>query len=153
MLYSLQEGRFSTFLLFFYQKGYNMTTGKMWKVDENKYSIQFDNVHPKDKKIIKNILMGWNETGAGFHKDGSEILIFSRNIENEESLYKSLFAIPFPLVEEKKSGKILSIKTSASRKQKKSLTDPFSGAKVRKPRTCARCGNNGHDTRTCKNDI
>lgn len=120
-----------------------MTNAKVWKTEEQKYSVQFDNVKPKDRRTILSIFSSWKEVGSGFHKDGTEVFIFSKQYQEEESLFKFLKTIPFPLVSEGKSGKTKKVKTKCLTNNKKSAT-------IHKGRTCSKCGHEGHNSRTCK---
>ena len=123
-----------------------MANAKIWKTEEKKYSVQFDNVGPKERKTILTMFSTWREIGTGFHKDGTQVFIFSKQYSEEDSLRQFLKEIPFPVIEERKSGKIRRIKTKAP------LTPPEKRAKISKGRTCSLCGEKGHNSRTCKHD-
>lgn len=131
-----------------------MVTANLWKIENDTYSIQFNKVRPKEKKLIFKLLSDWKETASGFHSDGSELLIFSKKVMSNENIYKSLKELPFPLVEEKKSGELKSVKTQyKDTKTSKGLTMPKKSAKIGGGRTCSRCGNKGHNSRTCKDVV
>lgn len=131
-----------------------MVTANLWKIENNTYSIQFNKVNPKDKKVIFKLLNDWKETGIGFHKDGTELYIFSKTLLEEENIYNSLKHLPFPLTEEKKNGSIKTIKTKFKHtKRSTSLTKQEKSAKIKEGRSCSKCGRKGHNSRTCKNDI
>jgi hypothetical protein len=121
-----------------------MANAKIWKTEEKKYSVQFSNVEPKERKTILNMFSTWREVGTGFHSDGTQLFIFSKQYGEEQHLREFLKTIPFPLIEEGKSGKIKNIKTRAP------LTSSSKRAKIREGRTCSKCGIKGHNSRTCK---
>ena len=128
-----------------------MATASLWKVENNRYALQFNKVQPKERGVIFNFLKGWQETGSGFHRDGSEIFIFSKNLVEDEDIYRFLKDLPFPLQEEKKSGESKKVKTAFIReKPKQPLTNAKGSAKIKGKRICSRCGAAGHNTRTCK---
>lgn len=128
-----------------------MATATFWKVEDNKYTIQFSEVKPKEKSTIFNLLSEWNETGSGFHRDGTELFLFSKSLLENENIYKFVKSMPFPVTEEKKSGESKKIKTLHKESgQKKSLTDQKSRGKISGGRICSQCGQVGHNKRTCK---
>jgi hypothetical protein len=125
-----------------------MTKGSLWKAEE-KFVIQFDNVKPKDKKVILNSLQGWRESGSGFHRDGTEILIFSNKALDENVVRSIVKNMPFPFTEEKNNGTSKKIRTCYKAK-KDGLTESQSRDKIAKGRACSKCGLKGHNSRTCK---
>lgn len=128
-----------------------MATASLWKVENNRYALQFNKVKPKERSVIFSLLKDWQETGSGFHRDGSQVLIFSKNLLEEENIYRFVRNLPFPLIEEKKTGEIKRIKTAARREDaKKSLTEQKKSAKIKGKRICSKCGEPGHNVRTCK---
>ena len=128
-----------------------MVTANMWKIETNTYSIQFNNVKPKERKVILNLLNDWEEKGVGFHPDGSELYIFSKKVSDNENIYSSLRNLPYPLTEERKNGSLKTIKTQFnSAKTRKTLTCSKKRAKIKGQRSCSRCGQIGHNSRTCK---
>jgi len=124
-----------------------MATGTIWKTDD-KYVVQFSEVKPKEKKVIFNNLQGWNQSGSGFHKDGTEIFLFNNKEENEKQIFSLIKNMPFPFFEEKKSGKLKKIRTKHA--EKPDLTKKKSCVKIGGSRTCSKCGAKGHNSRTCK---
>ena len=128
-----------------------MVTANMWKVETNTYSIQFNNVKRKERKVILELLEDWEEKAIGFHPDGSELYIFSKKVSNNENIYSSLKKLPFPLTEERKNGSLKTIKTEFNRtKTRKNLTSSKKRAKIKGQRSCSKCGQAGHNSRTCK---
>jgi len=127
-----------------------MAVGSMWKAD-NKFVIQFNQVKPREKSFIFKSLKEWNESGSGFHKDGTEVLIFSNTLFDEEKVYSLVKSMPFPFTEESRNGNSKKIKTQYNCKVKeKGLTDSRSHGKIGGGRTCSKCGFKGHNSRTCK---
>ena len=126
-----------------------MAIGNVWKAEE-KFVVQFSNVKPKEKKIIMSSFQDWNKSGSGFHKDGTEIYLFSNTNLDERGVFSLVKNMPFPFTEEKKSGKTRQIRTKHIAKQK-SLTEKKNSdkVKIRKPSTCSRCGKLGHNSRRC----
>jgi len=124
-----------------------MATGTIWKTDD-KYVVQFNEVRPKEKRIIFNNLHDWNQSGSGYHKDGTEIFLFSSNDNDEKKIFSLIKDMPFPFFEEKKSGKIKKIRTKHV--VKTDLTGKGSRGKIGGGRSCSRCGAKGHNSRTCK---
>lgn len=124
-----------------------MAIGSFWKTDE-KYVIQFDKVKPREKTIIFNTLKEWSESGSGYHKDGTEIFIFSNKTLDEENVYGLVKSMPFPFTEEKRNGTIKKIRTNHTTK-KLDLTSQKNDVKIG-GRTCSKCGVKGHNSRTCK---
>lgn len=124
-----------------------MVVGNLWKKASDEYSIQFDNVKPREKRTILGIFRDWRSVGSGFKRDGSEVLIFSKKVGEEENIYLSLRELPFPLFEEKKSGKLVKVKTG---RKSLPLTPTKNCGKIKTSRTCSKCGVKGHNSRTCK---
>ena len=128
-----------------------MVTANMWKVETNKYSIQFNNVKRKERKVILDLLKDWEEKAVGFHPDGSELYIFSKKVSDNENIYNSLRKLPYPLTEERKNGSIKTIKTEFNdAKTRKDLTSSKTCGKIKGVRSCSKCGAKGHNSRTCK---
>ena len=147
----LEEDRSPSVFFFFY--GGKMATGNLWKVESNIYSIQVSEINKKEKKEIKQIFKDWKETASGFHRDGSQLLIFSKELLEDENIYKFVKQLPFPLVEEKKNGELKTVKTRFSdTKTRKPLTSSKNHGKIKGSRSCSRCGQKGHNSRTCKNE-
>ena len=127
-----------------------MAVGSMWKADD-KFVVQFSHVKPKEKPVIFNALKGWVQSGSGFHKDGTEIFIFSNKLHNEDKVVSLVKSFPFPFTEEKKNGESKKIRTQHKDKVEAGhLTRSVVRAKIGEGRTCSRCGNKGHNSRTCK---
>ena len=132
-------------------KGEKMVTANLWKIENDKYSIQFNRVKPKERKVIFEMLKDWRKVGTGFHSDGSEIFILLKEATENENVYPTLKQLPFPLTEEKKSGKITTIKTRYnSTKTRRRLTKSENRGKIKGKRSCSKCGQIGHNSRTCK---
>jgi hypothetical protein len=130
-----------------------MAIGSIWKADD-KFVIQFNNVKPREKPIIFNSLNGWSQSGSGFQKDGTEIFIFSNKTEDESKVFQIVKSFPFPFTEEKKNGESKKIRTQHNDKTKaQPLTRSPLRAKIGGGRTCSRCNQKGHNSRTCKNDL
>lgn len=128
-----------------------MVTANLWKIETNTYSIQVNKVKPKQRKEIKQMFKGWKETAVGFHRDGSQLFIFSKELTKDESIYKFAKQLPFPLTEEKKSGKTKPVKTQFNdTKRRKPLTSSKTCGKIKGVRSCSKCGAKGHNSRTCK---
>jgi hypothetical protein len=128
-----------------------MVTANMWKVETNTYSIQFNNVKRKERKVILELLEDWEEKAIGFHPDGSELYIFSKKVSDNENIYSALKKLPYPLTEERKNGSLKTIKTEFNRtKTSKNLTSSKKRARIKGQRSCSRCGQIGHNSRTCK---
>lgn len=128
-----------------------MVTASLWKIESNTYSIQFNKVKPKERKVIFQLLKDWKQVANGYHRDGSELFILSKKVVEDENIYKTLKELPFPLTEEKKSGQVKTIKTQFnSTKTRKTLTSSKKHAKIRGQRSCSKCGQVGHNSRTCK---
>ena len=126
-----------------------MAIGSVWK-EEEKFVIQFNNVKPKEKRLISKTLNDWKESGSGFHRDGTEVLLFSSHLYDEERVYQLVKSMPFPFTEEKKNGQSKSIKTEYDRELKRRrLTEKKKRVKIG-GRTCSKCGEKGHNSRTCK---
>lgn len=125
-----------------------MASGSFWK-NENNYTVQFNNVTARDKKIISKTFNDWRETGNGFHKDGTEILLFSTQEQDEKKVISLVKEMPFPFTEEKKNGQSKKIRTKYAEKCK-GLTARKKCGKIGGSRTCSRCGIKGHNSRTCK---
>lgn len=126
-----------------------MAIGSVWK-EEEKFVIQFNNVKPKEKRLISKTLNDWKESGSGFHRDGTEVLLFSSRLYDEEKVYQLVKSMPFPFTEEKKNGQSKSIKTEYDRELKRRrLTEKKNRVKIG-GRTCSKCGVKGHNSRTCK---
>ena len=141
----LQEGRF-TGLPVFICKEIKLTSASFWKIESNKYAFQFNHVKPKDRKVIFTLFKGWETTASGFHKNGTELFIFSKSLLEDESIYKFAKNIPFPTSEQKKDGTMKPVKNGRN----KALTKSKKSATIRKQRTCSLCGQKGHNSRTCK---
>lgn len=124
-----------------------MAIGSVWKTDD-KFVIQFNEVRPGEKRFIFNLLRDWNTSGQGFHKDGTEVFLFSNKILDEDKLFQLVKSMPFPFTEEKKSGKSKKISTNYKAGEV-SLTPIKKHGKVG-GRTCSKCGIKGHNARTCK---
>lgn len=130
-----------------------MAIGTIWKADD-KFVIQFNNVKPREKPIIFNTLTGWNQAGSGFQKDGTEIFIFCCKTTDENKVFQVVKNFPFPFTEEKKNGQSKKIRTQhVSTPKAKGLTRSTIHDKIDGGRTCSRCGQKGHNSRTCKNDL
>lgn len=130
-----------------------MATGALWKVEDSRYFLQFNSVKPREKAVLFDLLKDWNKTGSGYHKDGTELLIFSKNVEGD--IYKFVKQLPFPLIEEKKSGQSIKIKTAwtpgekilkknFNKKEKTKAASKEAGTRI-----CSLCGDSGHNRRTC----
>lgn len=130
-----------------------MAVGSIWKTDD-KFVIQFNNVKPKEKPIIFNSLVDWNQAGSGFQKDGTEIFIFCYKTTDESKVLQVVKNFPFPFTEEKKNGESKKIRTQHNDKVKPEvLTRSLVRARMEGCRTCSKCGGKGHNSRTCKNDL
>lgn len=128
-----------------------MVTANLWKIETNTYSIQVNKVKPKERKEIKQLFKGWKETAVGFHRDGSQLFIFSKELSENENVYSFAKLLPFPLTEEKKSGQVKEIKTRFNdTKRRKTLTKTKTCGKIKGKRSCSKCGHVGHNSRTCK---
>lgn len=128
-----------------------MVTVNLWKTETNTYSIQFNKVSPKQRKEIYKIVEDWKQVASGFHRDGSEVLIFSKTLETKENIYSFVKSMPFPVTEEKKSGELKTVKTKFNRtKRSKPLTKTKSCGKIKGKRSCSKCGQIGHNSRTCR---
>jgi len=128
-----------------------MVTANLWKIETNTYSIQVNKVKPKQRKEIKQMFKGWKETAVGFHRDGSQLFIFSKELAKDESIYKFAKQLPFPLIEEKKNGEEKPVKTQFNdTKTRKPLTSSKTYGKIKGVRSCSKCGAKGHNSRTCK---
>lgn len=125
-----------------------MAIGSVWKADD-KFVIQFNKVKPKEKRLIFSTLKDWNNSGQGFHKDGTEVFLFSNHLFDEEKVFQLVKNMPFPFTEEKKNGTSRKIRTNYTAKED-SLTPSKKHGKIRGSRTCSKCGIKGHDMRTCK---
>lgn len=125
-----------------------MASGSFWK-NENNYTVQFNNVTPRDKRIISKTFNEWRETGSGFHKDGTEILIFSTQEQDEKKIISLVKEMPFPFTEEKKNGQSKKIRTKYAEKRK-GLTARKKCGKISGGRACSKCGAAGHNSRTCR---
>lgn len=128
-----------------------MVTVNLWKTETNTYSIQFNKVDSKQRKEIYKIVQNWKQTACGFHKDGSEVFIFTKTLTEEENIYNFVKNLPFPVTEEKKSGETKIIKTKFNHtKRGRPLTSSKKHAKIKGQRSCSKCGQIGHNSRTCK---
>lgn len=125
-----------------------MAIGSLWKNDDH-YIVQFNNVTPREKSFIKKNFNEWKEAGNGFHKDGTEILLFLSREQDEKKIFSLVKDMPFPFTEEKKNGQSKTIRTKYAGKRK-GLTAAKSCGKIRKARTCSKCGDSGHDSRNCR---
>lgn len=128
-----------------------MAIGSLWK-EEEKFVIQFNKVKPKEKSLIFKTLTDWKKTGSGFHRDGTEVYLFSNTLYDEEKVFSLVKSLPFPFTEEKKNGQSKTIKTEYDREAKRQrLTEKANCAKIRGgKRSCSKCGAKGHNSRTCK---
>lgn len=124
-----------------------MAVGIMWKTEE-KFVVQFSHVKPREKKVIFNNLKDWSQTGSGFHKDGTEVFIFSNTMIDEHNALSLVKSFPFPFTEEKRNGTTRKIRTNY-RTERNPLTSPEKPAKIKGKRSCSKCGQNGHNSRTC----
>lgn len=125
-----------------------MAVGVLWKTDE-KFVVQFSHVKPREKTVIFNSLKEWKESGSGFHKDGTEIFLFSNTTLDEDKVMSLVKSFPFPFTEEKRNGTTRKIRTKCTAKRK-ILTSTEKPAKIKGKRSCSRCGQIGHNSRTCK---
>lgn len=125
-----------------------MAIGSVWKADE-KFVVQFNKVKPKDKRIIDKTFQEWNPSGSGFHRDGTEVLIFSSTMLDEEKVFNLVKNMPFPFTEEKRNGTSKKIRTCYTGKDR-GLTGPQKDGRISRGRTCSKCGTKGHNSRTCK---
>lgn len=125
-----------------------MAIGSLWKNDDQ-YVVQFNNVTPREKSFIKKNFNAWKESGNGFHKDGTEILLFSTKEQDEKEIFSLVKDMPFPFTEEKKNGQSKKIRTKHIPKAK-GLTTEKKRVKIGEGRTCSKCGIKGHNSRTCK---
>jgi len=131
-----------------------MAIAYLWKVDGDEYRFHVNKISAKEKRSILMHFKTWNETGSGYHKDGTETFIFSKILSAADNIYKFAKQLPFTVVEEKKNGEIKIIKAvSLDAKTKKGLTNSVKPAKTKGGRTCSHCGQKGHNSRTCKNDL
>lgn len=131
-----------------------MLTGKAWKITAEKnssdcvYQMQVDGVTPGVRNRVEKALNGWDIIGEGTKK-GKEILIFSRNFKKQNAWLKwaKEFA-HFKLVELDKNGdpkKYVKIGLRSGQ----GLTDKSVAGK----RKCGKCGQPGHNARTCKGEV
>lgn len=125
-----------------------MTTGSVWKAEE-KFVIQFNGVSQKDKRFILKTLQDWKESGFGYQKDGTEVLIFSNKALDEKSVRTLVKNMPFPFTEEKKNGTKKVLRTKY-KEMRKGLTARKKSAKIGEGRACSNCGICGHNSRTCE---
>ena len=125
-----------------------MAVGSIWRAD-NKIVVQFNQVKPKDKKIIKKAFEEWSPSGSGYHKDGTEVLIFSNKHIEEDKVIGLVKQMPFPFTQERHTGTSTKIHTNHTTEQK-GLTSIKNPDKIRGSRTCSKCGVKGHNSRTCK---
>lgn len=148
MLYSLGGSNpVASYFLF----GDKVAVAYLWKLDSNEYRFQINKISAKEKRNILQFFKSWNEAGSGYHKDGTETFIFSKLLNDDESIYRFAKQLPFPVVEERRNGETRQIKTQfVAPKKSKGLTTPKKSAKIGGGRTCSRCGNKGHNSRTCK---
>ena len=112
----------------------------MWKNVVNEkhiYVIQIDSGSAKDTKLAEESLKDWKQTGFGHNKNGTEVLIFSKNFENSISWVEWAKKVPFQIKEVDKKGK--------SKKVKTSVIDSSEGKN-----RCKACNKLGHNRRTCK---
>ena len=132
-----------------------MAEGILWKQEQDRFVVQLNNVKPKERKFIKEQFSDWNNTGHGTQKDGTEVFLYSKKAENESQIMTIVKSLPFPFVQENiKNGKIKKIKTCYDnpklQNKLEGLTKSKSSDKIKRSRTCSRCGIVGHDMRTCK---
>lgn len=130
-----------------------MAIGSLWKADD-KFVVQFSNVKPREKSVIFSSFKEWKESGSGFHKDGTELLLFSNQMLDEEKVFSLVKSLPFPFTEEKKNGDSKKIRTQHKNIiDVQPLTRSQNHAKIAGGRACSKCGHRGHNSRTCKNDV
>lgn len=129
-----------------------MALGSVWKADE-KFVVQFNDVKPKEKKLIFNNFQDWKQTGSGFQKNGAEVFIFSNSFYDEEKVMKLVKSLPFPFTEENRNGGSKKIRTQHNHTtEEQPLTSSKNHGKIKGSRSCSRCGQKGHNSRTCKNE-
>lgn len=123
-----------------------MIEGYIWKTDSITYNFQILSSSLSELKQIENLLKDWNQIGYGFTKNGETINIFSKQIEDPKSLSDFTKALPFCLFEYDRNGNQKQVRTSAikHKKMKQNVTTKQVG------RVCGKCGNRGHNIRTCK---
>lgn len=131
-----------------------MAEGILWKQADNHFVVQFNNVEPRDRKLIKEKFSDWKWTGHGTQRDGQEVFLYSNNNQNEKQIIAAVKSLPFPFVQENiKNGKIKKIKTCydsvKTKKEPVGLTNSRTCDKIRKISTCSKCGNTGHNSRRC----
>ena len=125
-----------------------MAIGSFWK-NEDSYTVQFNNVTPREKSLIIRTFDNWKNSGNGFHKDGTEILLFTTTEKDETKILSLVKNMPFPFTEERRNGTSRKIRTNYTAEQKR-LTETKNYGKISGGRTCSKCGVKGHNSRTCK---
>jgi len=135
-----------------------MIEGCIWKTNSTTYNLQLKFKNSLEFKELDLFLKDWRQIGTGTNKTGDILNIFSREFL-EPKLWNS-FAKTLPVVlhEIDRDGNKKPVKTAVIikkvRKNKKQAkpTKVVKVVKVAKQggRICGKCGNAGHNVRTCK---
>lgn len=132
-----------------------MIKGSAWKVSAKEmseciYRLQVDGIkNTRDMNKVEKALDTWNFVGDGFNsKSDSHIFFFHRKFESSDKFvaWGKEFQ-EFPLVELDKNGQIKSYVKIGLRTNKRSPARIISTGK----RKCGKCGQVGHNSRTCEN--
>ena len=104
--------------------------------EQHIYMIQICSGSSNDTKNVCETLKEWRHTGSGFNKQGSEVLLFSKDFKDTNSWTEWAKNAPFVINEMDKEGSAKRVKTSVV------LVDDGK-------RKCKSCGLSGHNSATC----
>lgn len=127
--------------------GEAMIEGYIWKTDSTTYNLQILSSSVSESKQIENLFKDWSQIGFGFCKNGELINIFSKRFEDPRILNNFVRTLPVDLTEYDRNGNQKKLKTAVVKNNKKNLKKDIT---KQTGRICGKCGNRGHNIRTCK---
>ena len=131
-----------------------MLNSTCWKVKSEKnsnsitYNIQLSGIGRKQIKALLEVMSGWHKYAHGHNAKGLAVLLFRKSFESNYDWVKWARSFPYDLFEEKENGKVEKIKRYKSNKKVKTIPATMSGGRV-----CSKCGDKGHNRRTCPERI
>jgi hypothetical protein len=138
-----------------------MIEGCIWKTNSTTYNLQLKFRSNSEFQELDTYLKDWRQIGTGTNKTGDILNIFSRQFL--EPKHWNMFAKTLPVVlhEIDRDGNKKPVKTAIVSKKLRKSKKPAKIAKVAKTvkinkvpkqggRICGKCGNAGHNVRTCK---
>lgn len=128
-----------------------MISAVAWRVktqnpSDFSYRLQVEDITPKNKTKLFKALEGWKQSGVIIDpNENTNDFIFVRAFQSDSEWLSWAAGFPYEISEMSRTGSTRPLK-KANKSKKVSITK---GGNVRKRTTCSKCGQIGHNARTC----